>query len=198
MRFFKDYDYHLIILTTLILFAIGLVCVYGIAYYNYLSVNPDWTKTILYDQYLNEMNSFLYPLLVILLLSLGLCIPKRLFERDILIKFSIIIMGVTVLLTFSLGVEAGLIFVLAAMIVVQSIVLVLTIKRSRTIRIEKQGYIDRLGSSLLHLGLIILILNFVSQSSLHIAIFWTGTLLITIGNIFSFYPEKITSLLHTG
>jgi hypothetical protein len=198
MRFFKDYDYHLIILTTLILFAIGLVCVYGIAYYNYLSVNPDWTKTILYDQYLNEMNSFLYPLLVILLLSLGLCIPKRLFERDMLIKFSIIIMGATVLLTFSLGVEAGLIFVLAAMIVVQSIVLVLTIKRSRTIRIEKQGYIDRLGSSLLHLGLIILILNFVSQSSLHIAIFWTGTLLITIGNIFSFYPEKITSLLHTG
>ncbi|MCZ7355963.1 MAG: hypothetical protein O8C66_02770 [Candidatus Methanoperedens sp.] len=200
MRFFKNYDYYLIILTTLILFAIGLVCVYGIAYYNYLSVNPGWTKTIQYDQYLNQMNSYLYPFLVMLLLSLGLCIPKRLFEQDVLIKFSVIIMGVTVFLTFSLGIDKGLFFVLATMTVVQFIVLALTLKRSKVIRIEKQRYIGRLGSALLHLGLVILILDFVGlrESYLHISIFWIGVILISVGNIFSFYPDRITSFLHTG
>jgi hypothetical protein len=200
MRFFKNYDYHLVIMATLILFAIGLVCVYGIAYYNYLSVNPEWTKTIQYDRYLNQMNSYLYPFLVMLLLSLGLCIPKRLFGQDILIKFSVIIMGVTVLLTFLLGIEKGLVFVLAAMTVVQFIVLALTFRKSRAIRIEKQGFFGRLGSALLHLGLVILILDFVGlrESYLHISIFWIGVILIFVGNSFSFYPDRITSLLHTG
>lgn len=75
----QKYDYYLIILTTLILFAIGLVSLYGIAYYNYLAANPQWTRTILYTQYIDDMNSYLYPFLVLLLVSLGLCIPEKAF-----------------------------------------------------------------------------------------------------------------------
>ncbi|MCZ7404850.1 MAG: hypothetical protein O8C67_07960, partial [Candidatus Methanoperedens sp.] len=67
----KNYDYYLIILTALILFAIGLVCVYGITEYNYLAVNPQWTSTIQYSRYINDMNSYLYTFLVLLLLTLG-------------------------------------------------------------------------------------------------------------------------------
>src|SRR5660398_325879 len=40
----RNYDYYLIILTTLILFAIGAVSLYGIAYYNYLAVDSQWTR----------------------------------------------------------------------------------------------------------------------------------------------------------
>ncbi len=194
----KNYDYYLIILTTLILFGIGIVCVYGIAYYNYLAVNPDWTGSVQYSLYIDDMNSYLYPFLVLLLISLGLCIPKRLFEQDILIKFSAFTMGVTFALTLLSGIEIGLGFILAVMTGVQGIVLVLTFAKSKAIRFEKEGYIARLGSSLLHLGLVILIFNFASlrENPLHISIFWIGMVLVSAGNIFSFYPDRIASILH--
>ena len=193
----KNYDYYLIILTAFILFAIGLICVYGIAYYNYLAVNPQWTNTILYSRYIDDMNSYLYPFLVLLLLTLGLCIPKRLFEQDFLIKFTALALGAILTLTFLSGIEKGLVFLLAVMIVVQGFVLIRTIKKSAALRFEKEGYTGRLGSSLLHLGLVVLIFNFMTLqgSSFHILLFWAVMIMITVGNIFSFYPERIDPLL---
>lgn len=194
----KKYDYYLIIVTTLILFSIGLVCLYGITYYNYLSVDPLWTRTVQYTNYINDMNSLLYPFLVLLLVSLGLCIPKRLFDQDILIKFSVIALAVTLILTFSHGIEIGLGFLLLFMIGVQCVVVFLTLKKSKSIRFEREGYVIRLGSSFLHLGLVIVIINFVNfrESPSHLTIFWIGTLLVTAGNIFSFYPGSISSRFH--
>lgn len=194
---FKNYDYYLIILTTLILFMIGAVSLYGITYYNYLAVDSGWTMTAQYSQYIDEMDSYLYPFLVLLLISLGLCIPKRLFEQDVLLKFSAIILGMTVILTIFSNIETGLGFILTLVTVVQSVVLIMTISKSKSIRFEKEGYIARMGSSLLHLGLVLIILNFVSlrDSPYHLLIFWIGVIFITIGNVFSFYPEKTASLL---
>lgn len=194
---FKNYDYYLIIFTTLILFMIGAVSLYGITYYNYLAVDSGWTKTAQYSQYIDEMDSYLYQFLVLLLISLGLCIPKRLFEQDILLKFSAIILGMTVILTIFSNIETGLGFILTLMTVVQSVVLIMTIRKSKSIRFEKEGYIARMGSSLLHLGLVLIILNFVSlrDSPYHLLIFWFGVIFITIGNVFSFYPEKTASFL---
>lgn len=119
----NNYDYYLIVLTTTILFAIGIVCFYGITYYNYLAAVPGWTETTGYLQFINEMNSYLYPFLVLLLISLGLCIPKRLFEQDILIKISLLALAVTVILTYSLGMETAMGFILAVIIGLQGIVL---------------------------------------------------------------------------
>jgi len=192
----KKYDYYLIILTTLILLAIGIVCVYGITYYNYLAVTPGWTGTIGYLRFIDDMNSYLYPFLVLLLISLGLCIPKRLFEQEILVKISLLALGVTVILTFLLGMETAMGFILAVIAGIQVIVLILTLNKNRKIRFEKEGYFVRLGSSMLHLGIVILIFNFVTlrESQFHILIFWTGTLFVTAGNIFSFYPDRINLL----
>ena len=83
------------------------------------------------------------------------------------------------------------------MIAVQAVVLILTSKKSQTIRFEKEGHVTRLGSSLLHLGIVILVFNFVSlrDNPFHILVFWIGTILVVAGNIFSFYPGKITSHL---
>ncbi len=198
MRFhIQKYDYYLIILTTLILLAIGLVCIYGITYYNYLAVNPQWQRTIQYVQYIDDMNSYLYPFLVLLLISLGLCIPKRLLQQDILIRFSALALGTTIILTLLKGIVAGMGFILAVMIGIQVIVLILIFNKSKTIRFEKEGFIVKLGSSLLHLGLVVLIFNFVilQENALHISIFWFGTILITAGSIFSFYPDRISSLV---
>ena len=193
----KNYDYYLILLTTAILFAIGIVCVYGITYYNYLATFPGWTETTGYLQFINDMNTYLYPFLVMLLISLGLCIPKRLFEQDILIKISALALGVTLILTYSLGMETALAFILMVITGFQSIVLILTFKKSSAVRFEKEGYIVRMGSSMLHMGIVILIFNFVTlrENQLHIMIFWAGTILITAGNLFSFYPGSMNSMV---
>jgi len=192
----KSYDYYLIVLTTLILFAIGIVCVYGISYYNYLTATPGWTGTAGYIQFINDMNSYLYPFLVLLLISLGLCIPKRLFEPGILIKISALALGVTVILTFSWGIEKALGFILAVITCLQGVVLIMTFNKNRAIRFEKEGYLVRMGSSMLHLGVVILIFNFVTfrESQFHILIFWVGTLFVTAGNLLSFYPERMNLL----
>ncbi|HEY9245991.1 MAG TPA: hypothetical protein VIO11_04005 [Candidatus Methanoperedens sp.] len=196
----RNYDYYLIILTTLILFAIGLLCLYAIAYYNYLAADPQWTMTIQYNIYIETMNSYLYPLLLLLIVSLGLCIPKRLFEQEVLIEFNALLLGVTLILIYLSDFEKGLVFILVVMLIVQGLVVIMTIRKSKIVRFEKEGYVITLGSSLLHMGLVLLVLNFVilKESELHIPIFWIGTLLITAGNIFSFYPVKITSIFHAG
>jgi hypothetical protein len=192
----RNYDYYLIIITTLILFGIGAVSLYGITYYNYLAVDAQWTQTVQYNQFIDEMNSNVYPFLVLLLISLGLCIPKRLFKQDMMIRSSVLILGITIILTIHSGLETGLGFILVIMTVFQAVVLILTMKKSRIIRFEKEGYVERLGSSLLHLGVVLLIFNFVNfqNSPYHLLIFWFGVILITSGNILSFYPEKISSL----
>jgi hypothetical protein len=192
----RNYDYYLIIITTLILFGIGAVSLYGITYYNYLAVDAQWTQTVQYNQFIDEMNSNVYPFLVLLLISLCLCIPKRLFKQDMMIRSSVLILGITIILTIHSGLETGLGFILVIMTVFQAIVLILTMKKSRIIRFEKEGYVVRLGSSLLHLGVVLLIFNFVNfqDSPYHLLIFWFGVILITSGNILSFYPEKISSL----
>lgn len=194
----KNYDYYLIILTTLVLFAIGLVCIYGITYYNYLSVNPAWTRTPGYMQYIDDMNLYLYPFLVLLLITLGLCIPKRLFEQDVLVKLSAAVLAAALVLMLLSSIETGMVFILAVMTVFQGIVLIMTFKKSSAIRFEKEGYVVRLGSSLLHLGVVLLVLNFLSmrENPLHIPVFWFGTVLIIAGNVFSFYPDRIASVLH--
>ncbi len=193
---FKNYDYSLIIITTFILFAIGVVCVFGITYYNYLSIIPDWTRTDLYSKFLDEMNSYIYPLLVLLLITLGLCIPKRLLEQGKLIKFSALALIITVILIFLLGIETGLGFILVVMTIVQMIVLFLMLNKNKALKFEKEGHFTRLGSSLLHLGLVVMILNFVAlrESPFHISIFWGGMLLVMFGTIFSFYSDKFVSL----
>ncbi len=199
MKLLKNYDYYLIVLTVLIFFATGLVCLYGIAYYDYLAVIPGWQQTIRYAQYINDMNSYLYPFLVLLLVSLGLCIPKRLLEQNILIKFWLPALCVTLILTFLSGIETGLGFILAIMAGFQGVVLMLTLRKNKAIRFEKEGFVARLGSVLLHLGVVVLVLNFVifRENPFHITIFWFGTVSVTAGSIFSFYPEKMTSILHT-
>lgn len=189
----KNYDYYLIILTAFILLAIGIVCIYGITYYNYLATSPAWTGTETYIHFINDMNAYLYPFLVLLLICLGLCIPKRLFEQEVLLKISALSLGATVILTFIFNMETAMSFILAVIAGIQVIVLIRTFNKNLNIRFEKEGYLVRMGSSILHLGTVILILNFVTlgESQFHILIFWTGTFLISAGNLFSFYPERM-------
>lgn len=194
-QFLQHYDYTLILLTTLVLAGIGIICLYGITYYNY-HYTPRWTSTQSYTEYLQRMNHYTYPLVVLLLITLGMCIPKRILPRDKLLQANILILTATTLLSLH-NTLTGITFLLTTMLLLQGALTIhIAIQPAHTHRFEKQGRILQLGSSTLHLGIILLILDLTAlqASPQHLTVFWASTTLITTGSILSFYPEHIKKI----
>ena len=193
----KNYDYYLILATSFALLLIGIVCVYGVWYsYDLYTTNSNWQSTIQFPEYINMMNMYVYPFVLILLLSLGLCIPKRIVPRTALIKATAVILLLTLVASVVGGIGLGMSFILLMSIAVQAVVLVLTIMKSGALTFEREGYLIQVGSSLLHLGTVLFIFDFASMrdSVYHIPVFWVVTLLIGIGTFMSFYPSEISKL----
>ncbi|MBI4743654.1 MAG: hypothetical protein HY776_02350 [Actinobacteria bacterium] len=190
----KRYDFILIILTIIVLVSIGLVSVYGTVYSYMLSAsNSNWTSTWLYQEYLNKMNYYAYPFVVSLIILLGLCIPKRIFPRRILIWTSILLVLILIVLGLLIDYSFSLGFLLIVSMIIQLVVIVELFLKSKLLNFEKEGFFAQMGSSLLHLGFIVFVYDFVllQESSLHLAIFWISTFLLTIGMIFSFYNKEL-------
>jgi uncharacterized membrane protein len=68
---------------------------------------------------------------------------------------------------------------------------------SRTLQFHKKGYWVRLGSSLIHLGLIIFILDlfFYPNKTVHLVLFWVTTGATILGMLFCFYAETAVSII---
>jgi hypothetical protein len=193
----KTYDFYLMILTSVVLAAIGLVCLYGIGYYTYTNETvPQWTQTQMYGDYIDSMNQLIYPFLVLLLVALGLCIPKRIMPRKSLLMVGIGILAATFLIALITNIGTSLAFLLAISIVVQVVVMVFTLLGRGRLNYEREGYFIRTGSSMLHLGTVIFVFDFVIMrtSELHIPVFWVATILITVGTLLSFYPGEAGSI----
>ncbi|MGP8319798.1 MAG: hypothetical protein ACT6FD_03275 [Methanosarcinaceae archaeon] len=193
----KSYDYYLILVTSFALFMIGLVCVFGVWYtYDLYVANPYWQSTMQYNAYINMMNMYVYPFVLVLLLALGLCIPKRIVPRTALIKATAVILLLTLLVSVINGIGPGISFILLMSIAVQVVVLILTVLRSGALTFERDGYLIQVGSSLLHLGTLLFIFDFASMrnSVYHIPVFWVVTVLVGIGTFMSFYPSWISGL----
>lgn len=200
----RTYDFSMMVITSAILAIIGLVCLYGIGYYTYTTeTTPRWTETPMYGIYIDSMNQYIYPFVVLLLVVLGLCIPKRIVPRQSLLTSGIGILAVTVIIALVTDLGTSLAFLLAISIMVQAVVMVLTMLGRGGLTYEREGYFVRTGSSMLHLGSVVFVLDFVSfrTSDLHLSIFWVATLLITIGTVLSFYPGEVgrlAELLRSG
>ena len=190
----RTYDFYLMVLTSAVLAIIGLVCLYGIGYYTYTTETmPQWTETSMYGDYIDSMNQYIYPFVVLLLVALGLCIPKRIVPRQSLMASGIGILVVTILIALVTDIGTSLAFLLAVSIVVQTVVMVLTMLGRGGLTYEREGYFVQTGSSMLHLGTVIFVLDFVSfrTSDLHLSVFWVATILITVGTVLSFYPGEV-------
>lgn len=192
------YDFYLMIATAAVLTAIGLICLYGIGYYTVTDQNlPQWLETPLYGQYIDSMNYYIYPFVVLLLVILGLCIPKRIVPRQWLLIAGLSILGMTIVLALMINMAAGLGFLLGISIIIQTAVLVLTMAGWGGLTFEREGYIVQTGSALLHLGMVIFVFDFVIMRTggFHIPVFWAATILITLGTVLSFYPGETGSML---
>ncbi len=189
-----NYDFILILVTVVILFLISILCIGGMFYFKWAELQN--VAPAIKMAFQEQMNSLLAPFLVALLLTLGLCIPKRLFPPRWLYAF-IILLGLTGLGSALVwGWREALLWMLVISAALQAMVLILVVS-GRRLKFLCEGYWNRLGSSLVHLGLVLFCLDFflLSRWDMHLVIFWISAICIFIGMIVTFYAEGMMKWL---
>lgn len=188
-------DYYLILATVGVLFFISVICVYGMFYFKFASLQqlPAPEKMA----YMNSMNTVVAPFIIALILLLGICVPKRFLPARWVYRVAIGLSVVCVLVSIWQGVKIGLIVVLIASLLLQLVVLGLAVAGSRHLHFEKSGYWVRVGSSLIHLGLILFILDLLLYKylTLHLFLFWVTTGSSVLGMLFCFYSQEVVGVI---
>jgi len=195
MKLKSSYDFYLILATALVLFAISLISIYGMFYFKFAQIHQ--MAPVVKMAYMNRMNSFVAPFVIILILLLGICVPKRLLPTAWLNRVTAFLIVCAILAGFTAGVKASLFVILGASLVLQVVVLLLALGGSKNLHFHKKGYWVRLGSSLIHLGLILFVLDLLlyEKKNLHIFLFWITTGASVAGMLFCFYAESLVSLI---
>jgi len=191
----KHFNFILILITVALLGIIGVIFIIGTIYGSVQE--PNWTETLLYQQYLDNMNLGVIPFVIALLAVLGLCIPKRLFSGKDLLIINGALVAITLILALALGTKFGLGFLLAVGGLIQVVVIVLTSFGSKRVRFEKTGFFLQMGSAIIHLGFVIFLFDFMilADDPNHLTVFWIATAFMTVGMIFSFYSREISKAL---
>jgi hypothetical protein len=195
IKFKSSYDFYLILATTIILFAICLISIYGMFYFKFAQIHQ--MAPALKITYMNRMNTVIAPFAVCLILLLGICVPKRLLPTAWLNRATLLLLAGTVLTGLIWGGRASLYFILAASLILQVVVLLMALSGSKKLNFHKKGYWVRLGSSLIHLGLILFVLDLLlyEKMTLHLFLFWVTTGTSVLGMVFSFYAESVVRLI---
>jgi hypothetical protein len=194
MRRFS-YDFILILITVGILFLISLLCIGAMFYFKWAELQN--VAPVIKIAFQEKMNNLLIPSLLSLLLTLALCVPRRLLPRRWL-YFFIVLLSLTCLGSALVwGWRNALLWLLVVSALLQMVVLILTIS-GRRIKFLYEGYCSCLGSCLIHLGLIIFCLDLflLSYWNIHLIIFWISATCIFIGMILAFYAKGITKGIH--
>ena len=195
MRGKGHYDYYLILATSVVLFFISVICIYGMFYFKFAQINQLPVAEKIF--YMDKMNEVMAPFLMGLILLLGICVPKRVLPTAWLNWFTIGLLLVALVVGVVWDVKISLACVLIVSLLLQVVVLVMAAWGSQELIFEKKGYWVRVGSSLLHLGLILFVLDllFYRYRSLHLVLFWITTAASLIGMVFCFYAEALSTLV---
>ena len=190
-----SYDYYLILATTVVLFIISAICIWGMFFFKITQIQQ--MAPAVKIGYLEQMNSVIAPFIICLILLLGICVPKRLLSTSWLNRFGLFLGLVVLTVAMVFNLKIGLLVVLTATLVLQLVVLVLALAGSKRLHFETKGYWLRVGSSLVHLGLILFILDlfFYRLKTLHLVLFWVTTIAATTGMGLCFYSGTISKLL---
>ncbi|MEN8142035.1 MAG: hypothetical protein ABFQ82_00385 [Thermodesulfobacteriota bacterium] len=190
-----SYDFYLILATTAVLALISVICVWGMFYFKMAQIHEMAPAAKIAWQ--NRMNNVIAPFIIGLIVLLGICVPKRLLPTRWLNRFALALVSVALLTSLLLGVKTGLLVILVASMILQLIVLVMAIAGSEQLHFETKNYWSRIGSSLIHLGLILFVLDlfFHRQPALHLLLFWITTAATVVGMLFCFYADSVAQFI---
>ena len=178
------WDIVLTLLTSLTLMFFGILCLYGMFTYKFDSTEPGWSVAA----YQGMMNRLAAPIVISLIIWLVLCIPKRLFSKTVLFAWSAAVLAASGVAGLIGGIVPALAFALVLSSILQVVILVLVLIGAR-LRFTRRGMAVRIGSSFIHLGFVLLILDIIllQGSRWHLPLFWICTVLMTGGCAMTFY-----------
>ena len=182
------WDLALVLLTALTLAAFGALALWGMFYYKSHAAQPDWSVPAFQEM----MNRLASPLVVLLIVWLVLCIPKRLFSRRVLLGYSagMLALGLAALpyggVRFALGLVLGL-SAAAADGDPRA-----RARRARACASPATGSRCARGPRCCTSGTVLFTLDLVALqgSPWHIPLFWVATALLTAGCVLTFYVAK--------
>ncbi len=191
----SSYDYKLILATTAVLGIISVICVAAMFYFRAEAVHE--LEAAAQWAYMNTMNVIIAPFIVALILLLGICVPKRLLPVRWLNRFTVALLLAALGAALVFDLHAALLLVLFASLALQLVVLAMALAGSAALNFESKNYWVRLGSSLVHLGLILFVLDlyFHRYQTLHLVLFWVTTGSVVLGMLFCFYAEQVVGLV---
>ncbi|MFW8601994.1 hypothetical protein ACOHYD_11015 [Desulfobacterota bacterium M19] len=186
-----SYDFYLIIATAAVLGAISAICIYGMFYFKFAELQhmPAAAKAL----YMTRMNRLISPFIIALILLLGICVPKRLLAARRLTLFAALLALVVIVISSIYGVVTALKVSLIITLALQFVVLILAAGGSHRLNFNHKSYWLRVGSSLMHLGIILFILDlfFYKHHALHLILFWVTTISTVSGMLACFYSQAL-------
>jgi hypothetical protein len=190
------WDFTLMMATVALLAALGAQSLVGTLYVWWAQRTiAGWLQGPGYGAYVALMDTIAAPLVAGLVVVLGLCVPKRLFERRTLVAVSAGL--VTIGIVWGLvqrSLQEGMAAYLIAAAGLQAVVVALTVSRSGGVTFLTEGRGRRLGSALLHLGFIVFCFVVVAlqdaSPALMLPVFAVSALLLGAGSAMSFYARR--------
>ena len=189
----RTWDFSLTVLTVMLLGSLGVQSFLGTLYTWWaIRTVPGWEQ-FGYAGYVSTMNAIAAPQVVALIVVMGLCVPKRLFSRTVLMVVSagMVVLGLGVwVLTRDLATGLAAYLLLAGLI--QVAVIALTVAGARAPSYITEGRLTKTGSGLLHLGFVVFAFVVVAlqNSTWMLPVFWTAAVLTIGGSVLSFYASK--------
>jgi len=191
----RSWDFALTIITVVLLASLGVQSFVGTIWVLFAEKTvAGWEQGAGYASYVSLMNAIAAPQILALVVVMGLCVPKRLFSRRLLIGVSLAMVAVGVvagLATSSLS--RGLAVYLGLAAVIQVAVVVMTVAGVRGPSYLTEGRLTKTGSGLLHLGFIVfgIVIVALQSSWLMLPVFSASAVLVTLGTAMAFYADKL-------
>jgi len=190
----RTWDFGLTVTTVILLASLGVQSFLGTLYVWWAERTiPGWEQ-VGYPAYVDKMNLVAAPQLIALVVVMGLCVPKRLFSRMLLVIVSagMVVAGAGASFATD-SLSTGLAVYLALAGLIQLAVVLMTAAGAKGPSYLTEGRLTKLGSGLLHLGFIVfgIVVAVLQGSAFMIYVFWVATALMVVGTAMSFYANRL-------
>lgn len=192
------WDFALMMLTVTLLGGLGVQSLVGTGYVWWAERTfPDWQQTS-YSGFVATMNAIAAPMALGIAIALGLCVPKRLFRRRVLVAVSAAMPAAGAAAWVVSGdALLGLGVYLELACILQAAVVVMTLADAGSLTYMTEGRVTKAGSGALHLGVLLFALAVTALRETHwlMPAFWASTVLLLAGSAASFYARRIAERL---
>jgi hypothetical protein len=191
----RSWDFALTVITVVLLASLGVQSFVGTIWVLFAEKTiPGWEQGAGYSSYVSAMNAIAAPQILALVVVMGLCVPKRLFSRRLLLGVSVAMVAAGVVAgVASSDLGRGLAVYLGLAAAIQVAVVVMTVAGVRGPSYLTQGRLTKTGSGLLHLGFIVfgIVIVALQRSPLMLPVFSASAVLVTVGTAMAFYADRL-------